>query len=67
MRNRDVESNLLKIFSICNKIDLRRSISYAINNVEDDSNRFQEFKLKIQKNLSRILPQENQRHYQFLF
>ena len=49
MRNRDVESNLYKIYSVCNMIDLRRSISYAINNVEDDSNRFQEFKPKIRK------------------
>ena len=46
MRNLDVESNK---YSVCNTIDLRRSISNAINNVEDDSNRFQEFKLKIRK------------------
>ena len=49
MKNRDVERNLHKIYSVYNKIDQRRSSSYAINNVEDDSNRFQEFKLKIRK------------------
>ena len=50
MKNRDLEGNLHKIYSVCNKIDQRRCSSYAINNVEDDSNRFQEFKLKIRKN-----------------
>ena len=49
MRNRDVESNFHKRYSVCNTIERRRSSSYAINNVEDDSNRFQECKLKIQK------------------
>ena len=50
MKNRDVEKNLHKIYFVYNKIDQRRSSTYAINNVEDDSNRFQEFKLKIRKN-----------------
>ena len=49
MKNRDVEKNLYKIYFVYNKIDQRRSSTYAINNVEDDSNRFQEFKLKIRK------------------
>ena len=58
MKNRDVEKNLHKIYFVYNKIDQRRSSTYAINNVEDDSNRFQEFKLKTRKKLSTILPQE---------